>query len=912
MNKFKTLILSLGFIAVSNISFATDAIFQKTDNEVITKGVSHKTVTQFYSYGWQNINILTVDLTNPYIKFDVLTSLKGCSNLDTVLNLSKSRGAIGAINSDFFSKSSPSTGFGLGFAKSSDSIITSSYYENSSKNKLGTFSMDELGNVLYSYISTNIKLISPAGNSINISDINKSSSTYSSPVLYNKNWGKTSIGINESISGLVEMLVIDNKVVEVYQNSPAVNIPDNGYVITASGTAGQFLLDNFRPNDTAVIDIKSSADLSSMNLAISGGTILVKDGQVASFTHNITGIHPRSAVATSKDGKTLYLVAVDGRQISSVGMTQDDFAKYLISIGCYNALNFDGGSSTQIVGRQFGDDFVSVLNSPSEKPYRKVVNALGVFSTAPKSPLSNLLIKCEDNNIFINTTRPIIVTGYDQYSNPVNLDIPKLKFKVTGVKGTFKGNIFKPTTIGEGTITVSYGKIKSTYRISVLSEPKEMDIYPRNISLTLGQSANLRIFGRNKNGFGAIINPNDLKWTMSNNIGTIDVNTFKSANSGASILCASFNKTKAYCGISVSEKHSDVTHSFEVLKASYTSYPSTVLGSFDLSTEQKHNGSFSGKLAYDFTNVVGSKAAYILFDGGGFDINDQITDIGVWVYNDSLKPDSLKAQIVDSTGGMKLVELSKTLNWTGWKEIKVTTDNWDLPAKLTRIYVVQTNPSAGGVGQLYFDDLTYYSNNSYKLDRDTIPQNTRPVDESNKYIKPTKSSIKFSVSSWFNFSNNKPLMSSLNSANVSAVLGNPSDTLLKKIKNKPYTFDKYYLKSYKNTSFMILDNSVDGLRKTDKDQWKWFIDNLYSVKSSNLFIMLPKPLDTFNDDKELDLFKNILNEFRKKKQTNIVVLFADTQGSYKLENKIKYMGIGNEEYASFNINSKNITYQIRK
>ena len=66
----------------------------------------------------------------------------------------------------------------------------------------------------------------------------------------------------------------------------------------------------------------------------------------------------------------MYLVTVDGRGASK-GMTQAELANIMHEIGCYTALNLDGGGSTQMVGRIAGENELKILNTPSE--IRKVV-----------------------------------------------------------------------------------------------------------------------------------------------------------------------------------------------------------------------------------------------------------------------------------------------------------------------------------------------------------------------------------------------------------------------------------------------------------------------------------------------------------------------------------------------------------
>ena len=66
----------------------------------------------------------------------------------------------------------------------------------------------------------------------------------------------------------------------------------------------------------------------------------------------LTKTHPRTAIGLSKDGKTVVQVAVDGRwdQSSSteraIGMSTELLGKMMRQLGCYKAMNFDGGGGT--------------------------------------------------------------------------------------------------------------------------------------------------------------------------------------------------------------------------------------------------------------------------------------------------------------------------------------------------------------------------------------------------------------------------------------------------------------------------------------------------------------------------------------------------------------------------------------
>lgn len=106
---------------------------------------------------------------------------------------------------------------------------------------------------------------------------------------------------------------------------------------------------------------------------LDGGANVAGDAATVEGTisRNAEVRHPRTAVALSRDGATLWLVTVDGRSTRSVGMTLVELADALRRLGAWDALNFDGGGSTTMVidGR--------VVNVPSDTTgEREVGNAL--------------------------------------------------------------------------------------------------------------------------------------------------------------------------------------------------------------------------------------------------------------------------------------------------------------------------------------------------------------------------------------------------------------------------------------------------------------------------------------------------------------------------------------------------------
>jgi exopolysaccharide biosynthesis protein len=93
--------------------------------------------------------------------------------------------------------------------------------------------------------------------------------------------------------------------------------------------------------------------------------------------------HPRTAIGVTADQK-LVLFTVDGRQPGrSMGMTTPEVADVLLEYGVTDAVNLDGGGSTQLV---VADPQPRVVNRPSDGKERAVGGNLAVF--LPAAPAS--------------------------------------------------------------------------------------------------------------------------------------------------------------------------------------------------------------------------------------------------------------------------------------------------------------------------------------------------------------------------------------------------------------------------------------------------------------------------------------------------------------------------------------------
>ena len=145
-----------------------------------------------------------------------------------------------------------------------------------------------------------------------------------------------------------------------------------------------------RPSDVnqVQLSVPSAVEMPATSLAVEGavgGRALLVSGGMPMSSYDAADptepfrAAPRSAVGVDANGPmgaavNMYLVAVDGDQQSSLGMTAEDLANFLAGIGVSDAIELDGGGSTTLYVRGEG----GVVNSPSDGVQRAVANHLGV------------------------------------------------------------------------------------------------------------------------------------------------------------------------------------------------------------------------------------------------------------------------------------------------------------------------------------------------------------------------------------------------------------------------------------------------------------------------------------------------------------------------------------------------------
>jgi exopolysaccharide biosynthesis protein len=142
-------------------------------------------------------------------------------------------------------------------------------------------------------------------------------------------------------------------------------------------------------NVATIAPVTESTDLSRVYTAVTGSAVIVTHGRNTGGVNTLNKAsygNPRTVVGLSRDGRYLYLVAIDGRKPGySFGTTNTESATIMIALGAYTAINLDGGGSTSMVREDAAGKVVTV-NKPSGGTDRMVADSFGLHARTLPHP----------------------------------------------------------------------------------------------------------------------------------------------------------------------------------------------------------------------------------------------------------------------------------------------------------------------------------------------------------------------------------------------------------------------------------------------------------------------------------------------------------------------------------------------
>ena len=335
-----------------------EEVRQKYPNALIAdidSGVKHIKMTKYYDGRPVKINVVEVnpELAKDYTLTPALAS-DTLSNKSTITTIAKNTNSIIALNGTYFK---PQTGVPLGTLMINEKLYTGPIYDRVA---MGIF--DD------GYDIARVQLNASFGtgkNTVKVDNVNQPRMLSTYVLAYTPDWGNLAAPTPKY--GL-QIAVSDNKITQI--STSRLNIPKDGYVIAGPSS----ILGEFKVGDRVKLDLNTIPEWKNVKHIISGGPYLVKNNEVfvdmtAQKLGAIGGKNPRSAIGYTADNH-LILVAVDGREGSSVGLTLMQLANLMKSAECVNAMNLDGGGSTVMYVNG------KVVNNPQVKGGIALSNAI--------------------------------------------------------------------------------------------------------------------------------------------------------------------------------------------------------------------------------------------------------------------------------------------------------------------------------------------------------------------------------------------------------------------------------------------------------------------------------------------------------------------------------------------------------
>ncbi len=297
----------------------------------IDDGVAYISQVRYINSRRTKINIAEINRSlNPDIEIIPQLSAYKMHSKSKIKNLVADENALVAVNGTYFKQD---TGTPLGTLVINGEIISGPIYERAA------FGITKEG-FATARISFTGELKNET-NTVQIDNINQPRMMATNVLIYTSKWGSKSPATSKPSTHIA----IRNDVIIDKSNTP-LSIPFDGYVISAPIEK----LAGFNVGDSVKVNYELTPNFDNAENIISGGPYLLKEGKThIDVTEErltaITGRNPRTAIGYTKDN-IMILVTVDGRKEGSSGATLSELAQLMKDLGCYEAINLDGGSST--------------------------------------------------------------------------------------------------------------------------------------------------------------------------------------------------------------------------------------------------------------------------------------------------------------------------------------------------------------------------------------------------------------------------------------------------------------------------------------------------------------------------------------------------------------------------------------
>ena len=699
MKKFlhRTLLLLLSLSLMSSLAVtaaASEALGEDlTSQETLLNQETQLSTNVFWSTAYSNLrteNLITYapnDDVTPVVTYgDTLTA---CSTLSAAAKRLENKGyrVVAGINGDFFNFG---TGLPIGLVVTDGQLRSSDggYYaigflEDGSAvlGKPGLKVTADLGYEVDDGYGTLTKVVRQ------LSGVNKARVSSGGIYLYTYDFnakhttGNTEPGVDVictvedgelSIGG--ELALTVEQVVEA---TAATAIAPDQVVLSVNLQSNSYYIDALRnlPVGSTVTVTAEAADArwNEVRCALGALYSLVENGAVVSGLPS--GADPRTAVGQKRDG-TLVFYTIDGRKSGhSIGATLQQVAQRLIELGCETALCLDGGGSTTLTVTEPDDTAAQTINTPSGGSERSVSNQIFlVADSEPSGKLSHFYVKADSQYVLAGSKVNISAAAVDTNFIPMEDE----RFSLEADDGQLDGNVLlTPDYDCDITVTADRrGKTGSTV-VHVIETPDDVAIRGSDSSILTsltaapGSTVQLRATAAYQH-LPLTADQEAFRWSVEGGIGTITADgRFTATAPGTGTITVSAGGQRTSIPVTVSKLALNVVEDFESARTIFDgSYAGGLTFSRTTAADAVKYGRAAGRLDYTLDLSNGYAAAWYADEPAS--VNNQIyTSLTMWVYGDG-SGNQLELVYSDSFGD-SLTRTITTLDFTGWKQVSVST-----------------------------------------------------------------------------------------------------------------------------------------------------------------------------------------------------------------------------------------------
>ena len=257
------------------------------------------------------------------------------------------------------------------------------------------------------------------------------------------------------------------KVTKVEDQVGSMALDKDHAVLSGHGTMATEL-NKLKVGDEITLDFEMKLDGEVAHIAQSIGsdtyTQILVNGVVAQdgFWNEL---HPRTGFGVSYTRDTVYMLVVDGRSAISAGCTTKVLAEILQHYGAYNAVNWDGGGSSCLYVRPYGQ-----MNNGSDGGERACGN--GMFAVANVPETDNTITKIvpyqPTYSLPLYGVADPEFLGYNKYGVLVNTKMADVKLSCAPEVGEIlEDGRFLATGANGGKLIATWGDVTTELDIRI-------------------------------------------------------------------------------------------------------------------------------------------------------------------------------------------------------------------------------------------------------------------------------------------------------------------------------------------------------------------------------------------------------------------------------------------------------------